>query len=89
MGIGDVMVADVSVVGERGQITIPKNIRDYTGIRPKDSILVKVENGKVIIEKLEQKKDTIDKLKEYYQKYSKLHAEIAKDFESTLGDTTW
>jgi len=83
------MVADVSIVGERGQITIPKNIRDYTGIKPKDSILVKVEGGKVVIEKLETQKEDINKLKEYYQKYAKLHKEIAKDFESTLGDTNW
>jgi AbrB family looped-hinge helix DNA binding protein len=82
------MVADVSIVGERGQITIPKIIRDNAGIESKDSMLIKYENGKITLEKFEEdnKKEL---LKEYYQKFAKRDKEIAKSFEVTLDDIKW
>jgi len=83
------MVADVSVVGERGQITIPKNVRESIGLFPKDSVLVTVSGGKAILEKLEDKKKKEEQLKEYYLRYAEEHKKIAKDTESCLGDTKW
>lgn len=83
------MVADVSIVGGRGQITIPKNIRDMAGISSKDSLLIKYESNIIYIEKLESKKEKDELMKEFYQKYSKLNLEMAKEFESTLSDAEW
>jgi AbrB family looped-hinge helix DNA binding protein len=83
------MVADVSVVGERGQITIPKNVRESLGLFPKDSVLVKVSGGKAVLEKFEDKNKQDEQLKEYYLRYAKEHKKIAKEFESTLGDLDW
>jgi bifunctional DNA-binding transcriptional regulator/antitoxin component of YhaV-PrlF toxin-antitoxin module len=36
-------------VGERGQITIEKEIRDRLGVRPKDIAIQHVEDGRLII----------------------------------------
>jgi len=81
------MIADVSVVGERGQITIPKNIRDSMGLMPKDSVLVKVSEGKVILEKLEDERKQDEKmLKEYYIAFAKRSKKLAKEWSGTLED---
>ncbi len=36
-------------VGERGQITIEKRIRDKLGIRPKDIAIQHVEDGRLVV----------------------------------------
>lgn len=38
-------------VGERGQVTLPKELREKLGIRGGDEVLVHEEDGKIIIEK--------------------------------------
>jgi len=37
-------------VGPKGQIVIPKSIRDILGIKPNDLVLVDVEDGKATLE---------------------------------------
>jgi AbrB family looped-hinge helix DNA binding protein len=41
-----------STVGERGQITIPKPVRDRLGLRPGQRLEVTEEAGRVILEKV-------------------------------------
>jgi AbrB family looped-hinge helix DNA binding protein len=38
-------------VGERGQVTLPKALREKLGIRGGDEVLVHEEDGKITIEK--------------------------------------
>ncbi|ELZ42932.1 AbrB family transcriptional regulator [Halorubrum saccharovorum DSM 1137] len=38
-------------VGERGQVTLPKGLREKLGIRGGDEVLVHEEDGKITIEK--------------------------------------
>lgn len=38
-------------VGERGQVTLPKELRDKLGIHGGDEVLVHEEDGKITIEK--------------------------------------
>ncbi len=40
----------VSKVSEKGQIVIPKEIRDRLSIKPGDTVIFRVEGGKVSIE---------------------------------------
>ena len=49
----------VCVVGTRGQVTIPKDIRDALKIKPGDSIQFKLDGGTIKITKV---KDPISKL---------------------------
>lgn len=55
-------------VGERGQVTIPKEIRDKEKIRPGDRIeFEENEEGELIIEK---EKDSKEELKKAYKQMS-------------------
>ncbi len=45
----------VGKVGKKGQIVIPKEIRDRYNIRPGDIIIFKIYNDKIILEKIEEK----------------------------------
>ncbi|AWR95690.1 AbrB/MazE/SpoVT family DNA-binding domain-containing protein [Acidianus brierleyi] len=59
-------------VGKKGYIIIPKNIRDLIGIKEGDTIILNVENGRIILEP-ERKvniNDIIRKLNEHEDKIS-------------------
>ena len=36
-------------IGPKGQIVIPKIIRDYVGIKPGDTVLIEVREGEIVI----------------------------------------
>ena len=40
-------------VGKGGRVTIPKAIRDGLGIREGDELVISVEDGKIVIEKMD------------------------------------
>jgi len=42
-------------VGERGQVTIPKDIRDRFGIGPNSEVEFHVENGAIVLKKAPKK----------------------------------
>lgn len=77
------MFESICVVGERGQITIPKSIREIGGIKSKDKVIVKMENNKVVVEKLAGKKEKEKLMKEYYEKYAKVHKQINEEWKET------
>jgi len=69
------------LVGERGQITIPKIIREKEGIKEKDRVVVKIEDNKIIVEKVIDKKGREKLMIEGYKKMAKLSLEINKEWE--------
>lgn len=75
------MYEHISVVGERGQITIPKIIREKEGIKEKDEVIVKIEGGRIIVEKSLNKKEKEALMKEFYVKYARLNEEIAEEWK--------
>jgi len=36
-------------IGPKGQIVIPKVIRDYVGIKPGDTVVIEVREGEIVI----------------------------------------
>lgn len=50
-----------STVGERGQVTIPKPLRDRLGIRPGETLEFEAEDGVLIVRKVAGR-DPIDEL---------------------------
>lgn len=36
-------------IGPKGQIVIPKIIRDYVGIKPGDTVVIEVREGEIVI----------------------------------------
>jgi len=75
------MYESITVVGERGQITIPKIIREKQGLRKKDKAIVKIEDGKIVVEKALSKKEKEKLMKEFYIKYSKLNEKVAEEWK--------
>ncbi|MBI4045033.1 MAG: AbrB/MazE/SpoVT family DNA-binding domain-containing protein [Candidatus Diapherotrites archaeon] len=70
------MYESVAVVGERGQITIPKNIRDLENIKPKDRVIVKIENDRIVVEKALGKAEKERLMVEGYKKMGKQGLEL-------------
>ncbi|MFA5358135.1 MAG: AbrB/MazE/SpoVT family DNA-binding domain-containing protein [archaeon] len=81
------MFESICVVGERGQITLPKVIRQINGIKSKDKLVVKMENQKMVVEKLQNKQEIEKSLKEYHSKYAKRDLEICEDWKQIDKET--
>ncbi|MBS3060294.1 MAG: AbrB/MazE/SpoVT family DNA-binding domain-containing protein [DPANN group archaeon] len=75
-----VVMAGTAVIGERGQVTIPKNIRDHLGLKPHDPLTIEMENDKVVIEKPISKKETERLIKEYYSEHYDFEKKVAKEW---------
>ena len=61
-------------VGPKGQIVIPKFVRDSLGIKPSDLVLVDVENGKATLEGIQG--SPLKVLAEITQKYGVKSSEL-------------
>ena len=59
-------------VGERGQVTLPKNLREEFDISGGDEVAIRKESGKIIIEK----PVTRDDLAAGYRARADLHQEL-------------
>ncbi len=62
-------------VGKRGQITIPKEIREKEDIQGGDEVKIIERDGELIIKKLDDR----EKLKEAYQKMAEQNREISEE----------
>lgn len=50
-----------SRVSEKGQVTIPKRLRDQLGIRAGDELDFEAEHGRIVVQKVAER-DAIDQL---------------------------
>lgn len=71
----------ICAVGERGQITLPRVIRQIKGITGKDKVIVKLKNNDIVIEKFLAKKQLEKELIEGYKKMAKRDLQVCKDWE--------
>ena len=69
---------NVGKMSKKGQIVIPKEIREKFGIKPGDAVIFRIQGNKVIIEKIQEKMSEI-------LKNSKL-IEYSLDFQKKLRD---
>jgi AbrB family looped-hinge helix DNA binding protein len=65
-------------VGERGQVTIPKELRDRLGISGGDEVVVHEEDGKIVIET----SVTQEVLAEGYRRRSEEMEKLANEMEN-------
>jgi AbrB family looped-hinge helix DNA binding protein len=63
-------------VGQRGQVTIPKELRERFGIHGGDEVLVREEGGKIVIEK----SDVDERLAEGYRR----RGAVSRDLEAEM-----
>jgi len=50
---------NVGKMSKKGQIVIPKEIRERFGIKPGDAVIFKIQGNKIIIEKIQEKMSDI------------------------------
>ncbi|MBS3815991.1 MAG: AbrB/MazE/SpoVT family DNA-binding domain-containing protein [Candidatus Thermoplasmatota archaeon] len=67
--------AEVRKVGKRGQVTIPKSMREKEDIEGGDKVEVLEKDGKIIIKQI----DRTEELKEAYQEMAKQSEEISEE----------
>jgi len=77
-------------VGERGQVTIPKALRERFGITGGDTVVIHEETGKLVIER----PVTREELAEGYRQRARQHRELAGELagvsteaDEQLGDS--
>lgn len=68
----------------KGQVTIPKRLREYLRVQPKDQIEFKIEQGRVVIKPTTSLKVNFGKVKSI--KRPENFKEIRKDFEKKVGE---
>lgn len=76
-------------VGERGQVTLPKELREKLNIRGGDEVLVHEEDGKITIEKPVSREELAEGYRQYAAKSESLAAEMAdvsREADEYLGD---
>lgn len=65
-----------STVSERGQVTIPKPLRDRLGLRPGDALEFEAEEGRLVARKTSER-DAVDEV------YGSLREEFREHWSST------
>ncbi|WP_114579363.1 AbrB/MazE/SpoVT family DNA-binding domain-containing protein [Saliphagus sp. LR7] len=82
-------VSETRRVGERGQVTLPKELREAFGLEGGDEVRIREEEGKIVIDKAV----TRERLAEgYRQRAERDHAlaeelaGISQEANSSLGD---
>jgi AbrB family looped-hinge helix DNA binding protein len=71
-------------VGERGQVTIPKELRERFGIEGGDDVVIREEAGKLVIER----PVTREELAEGYRQRAKRSLELADELADVSTEAT-
>jgi AbrB family looped-hinge helix DNA binding protein len=79
------MITLHSKVGERGQVVIPKPIRDMFKIEPDDEMSFKVDDGRIIIEPTDPKGILEDYLSEIPRKKEPKEIDWDEEYGSQFG----
>ena len=76
-------------VGDRGQVTLPKELREKFDIHGGDEVLINEENGKITIEKAVTREELAEGYQRYAAESEALEAEMAgvsRESNRCLGD---
>ncbi|MFW5974529.1 MAG: AbrB/MazE/SpoVT family DNA-binding domain-containing protein [Natrialbaceae archaeon] len=64
------------IVGERGQVTLPKELRERLGIHGGDEVRINEEDGRIIIEKPVSRAELAEGYRRYASESEALAAEL-------------
>ncbi|WP_415380021.1 AbrB/MazE/SpoVT family DNA-binding domain-containing protein [Halosimplex sp. TS25] len=76
-------------VGERGQVTLPKDIRERLGIEGGDKVIVEEDDGRVVIEKPVTREEFAEGYRasaERAREVANEMADISREADDYLGD---
>lgn len=81
--------AEKRTVGDRGQVTLPKELREEFGLHGGDEVTIRKESGKIVIEKPTSREE----LAEGYRRRADHHraladelAGVSREADGDLGD---
>ncbi len=83
------MNEDRRTVGERGQVTIPKELRERFGIEGGDEVVVYEEAGKLVIDRPVDEADLVDGYQQRAERSIRLEEElesVSQESNAHLGD---
>lgn len=72
---------NVGKMSKKGQIVIPKEIRERFGIKPGDAVIFKIQGDKVIIEKIQEKMSDILKNSKPVENSLKFQKKLRDEWE--------
>lgn len=82
-----IMTEEIRKVGKRGQVTIPKAIREREGIKSEDRVKIMNKDHQIVIEKIRKKKEMKEgyqRMRERIRKINKQWSEVSKEANSYL-----
>ena len=71
------MGTETRTIGDRGQVTIPKELRDRFGLRGGDEVIVREDDGRIVIET----RTVADRMAEGYREQSERARRLAEEME--------
>ncbi|MDY6774298.1 MAG: AbrB/MazE/SpoVT family DNA-binding domain-containing protein [Candidatus Nanohaloarchaea archaeon] len=77
---------EVRKVGERGQVTIPKWLREKKELEGGDEVLVSEKDGSIVIEKKEDEDELKERLKEGYRATAERDRRINKEMSAASSE---
>ncbi|WP_254838447.1 AbrB/MazE/SpoVT family DNA-binding domain-containing protein [Natronomonas marina] len=80
---------DTRTVGERGQVTLPKELRDRFDIRGGDEVVVRESDGRIVVEKPITRSDLAEGYRQRAERDGRLDRELASvssEADEELGD---
>jgi AbrB family looped-hinge helix DNA binding protein len=84
------MAEETRTVGERGQVTLPKRLRERLGIRGGDEVVVReAEDGRIVVEKAVTEADLAEGYRARSEEARELAAEldgVSAEADDELGD---
>ena len=72
---------NVGKMSKKGQIVIPKEIREKFGIMPGDAVIFKIQGNKVVIEKIQEKMSEILKNSEPVENSLDFQRKLREEWE--------
>ncbi|QSG09015.1 AbrB/MazE/SpoVT family DNA-binding domain-containing protein [Halapricum desulfuricans] len=81
--------AEKRKVGERGQVTLPKELREKFDIQGGDEVLIHEEDGRITIEKPVSREELAEGYRRYATRAATLEAElsgVSSEANQYLGD---
>lgn len=69
-------------VGSRGQITIPKELRDRFGIRGGDDVRIRESDGKIVVEPAPSREE----LAAGYRRRAEHHRDLAEEYAGSSSE---
>ncbi|MFB6151089.1 MAG: AbrB/MazE/SpoVT family DNA-binding domain-containing protein [Haloarculaceae archaeon] len=81
--------SDRRTVGERGQVTLPKDLREQLDIRGGDEVVVREEDGRIVVEKPVSREDLAEGYRERAERdrgVADEMAHVSREADAALGD---